>query len=54
MLEETSDTGGKRVLKVEQKEQIRRAFYIEGKSVRQIAREQHHCRRHGQGGHPGR
>jgi transposase len=45
MLEETSDTGGKRVLKVDQKEQIRRAFYIEGKSIRQIAREQHHCRR---------
>jgi transposase len=33
------------VLKVDQKEQIRRAFYIEGKSIRQIAREQHHCRR---------
>ena len=33
------------MLKVDQKEQIRRAFYIEGKSIRQIAREQHHCRR---------
>lgn len=33
------------MLKVDQKEQIRRAFHIEGKSIRQIAREQHHCRR---------
>jgi transposase len=33
------------VLKVDQKEQIRRAFYIEGKSIRQIARERHHDRR---------
>jgi len=33
------------VLKVDQKEQIRRDFYIEGKSIRQIAREQHHDRR---------
>jgi transposase len=33
------------VLNVDQKEQIRRAFFIEGKSIRQIAREQHHCRR---------
>jgi transposase len=33
------------VLKVDQKEQIRRAFYIEGKSIRQVAREQHHDRR---------
>jgi transposase len=33
------------VLKVDQKEQIRRAFYIEGKSIRQIARQRHHCRR---------
>jgi transposase len=33
------------VLKVDEKEQIRRAFYIESKSIRQIAREQHHCRR---------
>jgi len=33
------------VLKVDQKEQIRRAFYIEGKSIRQIAWEQHHDRR---------
>jgi transposase len=45
MLKGTSDIGGKRVLKVDQKEQIRRAFYIEGKSIRQVAREQHHCRR---------
>jgi len=33
------------VLKVDQKEQIRRAFFIEGKSIRQIARERHHDRR---------
>ena len=33
------------MLKVDQKEQIRRAFFIEGKSIRQIAREQRHCRR---------
>jgi len=33
------------VLKVDQKEQIRRAFFIEGKSIRQIAREGHHDRR---------
>jgi transposase len=33
------------VLKVDQKEQIRRAFFIEGKSIRRIAREQHHDRR---------
>ena len=33
------------MLKVDQKEQIRRAFYIEGKSIRQIARERHHDRR---------
>ena len=33
------------MLNVDQKEQIRRAFHIEGKSIRQIAREQHHCRR---------
>lgn len=33
------------MLKVDQKEQIRRAFYIEGKSIRQIAREQRHDRR---------
>jgi len=33
------------VLKVDQKEKIRRAFHIEGKSIRQIAREQHHDRR---------
>jgi transposase len=30
---------------VDQKEQIRRAFFIEGKSIRQIARERHHDRR---------
>jgi len=33
------------VLKVDQKEQIRRAFFFEGKSIRQIARERHHDRR---------
>ena len=33
------------MLKVDQKEQIRRAFFIEGKSIRQIAREGHHDRR---------
>jgi transposase len=33
------------VLKVDQKEQIRRAFFIEGKSIRQIAREGRHDRR---------
>jgi transposase len=33
------------VLKVDQKEQIRRDFFIEGKSIRHIAREGHHDRR---------
>jgi len=33
------------VLNVDQKEQIRRVFFIEGKSIRQIARERHHDRR---------
>ena len=33
------------MLNVNEKEQIRRAFYIEGKSIRQIARERHHDRR---------
>ena len=33
------------MLKVDQKERIRRAFFIDGKSIRQIAREWHHCRR---------
>ena len=33
------------MLKVDQKEQIRRDFFIEGKSIRQIARERHHDRR---------
>ena len=33
------------MLNVNEKEQIRRAFYIEGKSIRQIARECHHDRR---------
>jgi len=33
------------VLNVDQKEQIRRAFFIEGKSIRQIARDRHHDRR---------
>ncbi len=33
------------MLKVDQKEQIRRAFFIEGESIRQIARERHHDRR---------
>jgi transposase len=32
------------VLKVDQREQIRRAYFIEGKSIRQIARERHHDR----------
>jgi hypothetical protein len=30
---------------VDQREQIRRAYFIEGKSIRQIARERHHDRR---------
>lgn len=34
-----------RVLKVDQREQIRRAYFIDHKSVRQIAREQRHSRR---------
>lgn len=33
------------MLKVDQREQIRRAYYIDHKSVRQIAREQQHSRR---------
>src|SRR3972149_4301997 len=33
------------VLTVEQREQIRRAYFIDGKSIRQIARERHHDRR---------
>ncbi|HZA23277.1 MAG TPA: hypothetical protein VFA32_11860 [Dehalococcoidia bacterium] len=33
------------VLKVDQREQIRRAYFIEGKSIRQIAQEGHHHRR---------
>ena len=33
------------MLNVDQKEQIRRAFFIEGKSIRRIARERHHDRR---------
>ena len=33
------------MLNVNQKEQIRRAYFIEGKSIRQIARERHHDRR---------
>jgi transposase len=33
------------VLKVDEKEQIRRDFLIEGKSIRRIARERRHCRR---------
>lgn len=33
------------MLKVDEKEQIRRAFFIEGKSIRQIARERRHDRR---------
>ncbi len=33
------------MLNVDQKEQIRRAFFIEGESIRQIARERHHDRR---------
>ena len=33
------------MLNVDQKEQIRRAFFIEGKSIRKIARERHHDRR---------
>jgi transposase len=41
---ESSDRRG-RVLKVDQREQIRRAYFIEGKSFRQIARDGHHSRR---------
>ena len=33
------------MLNVDQKEQIRRAFFIEGRSIRQIARERRHDRR---------
>ena len=33
------------MLRVDQREEIRRAFFIDRKSVRQIAREQHHNRR---------
>ena len=33
------------MLTVDQREQIRRAYFIEGKSIRQIARERHHDRR---------
>lgn len=33
------------MLNVDQKEKIRRAFFIEGKSIRHIARERHHDRR---------
>ena len=33
-----------RVLRVDQREQIRRAYFIDGNSVRQIARERHHDR----------
>jgi len=33
------------VLNVDQKEQIRRAYFIEGQSIRRIARERHHDRR---------
>src|SRR5712691_11475212 len=38
-----SDRRG-RVLTVDEREQIRRAFFIEGKSLRQISRERHHGR----------
>src|SRR3990172_12433995 len=33
-----------RVLTVDQREAIRRAYFLEGKSIRQIAREKHHDR----------
>lgn len=45
MLEVKNSNRRKRVLKVDEKEQIRRAFFIEGKSIRQIARERRHDRR---------
>jgi transposase len=32
------------MIQVDEKEQIRRAFFLEGKTIRQIAREQHHSR----------
>lgn len=32
------------MIQVDEKEQIRRAFYLEGKTIRQIARERHHSR----------
>lgn len=32
------------MIQVDEKEQIRRAFFIEGKTIRQIARERHHSR----------
>ena len=33
------------MLRVDQREQVRRAYFIEGKSLRQIARDRHHSRR---------
>ena len=33
------------MITVEDREAIRRAYYLEHKSIRQIAREQHHSRR---------
>ena len=33
------------MITVEDREAIRRAYYLEKKSIRQIAREQHHSRR---------
>jgi hypothetical protein len=34
-----------KMVKAEQMERIRQAYFVEGKSIKQIAREFHHCRR---------
>ena len=34
-----------KMVKTEQMERIRRAYFVEGKSIKRIAREFHHCRR---------
>jgi hypothetical protein len=34
-----------KMVKAEQTERIRQAYFVEGKSIKQIAREFHHCRR---------
>jgi transposase len=37
-------TPEERMIQVDEKEQIRRAFFLEGKTIREIARERHHSR----------